>query len=365
MRVRAPGRLCLFGEHQDYLGFPIIAAAINRYIFIEQIKQINNPVFHIEMPDIEDTLEIHVFTENDLKYSKKRDYLRSAYNILRRKGYNWGRNFGYDLKLTGNIPINAGASSSSAMVIAWLIFLSKIAKKNLSPEEIARLGYETEVLEFNEAGGMMDHFSSALGGVIFMETAPIKYYSFRGYKENFGKSFILIDSEQRKSTVKDLYTVKNRSLGSFKQIKKIYNSFDKYKTKISEIEPYLDSMNDDVRKVLLGCLENRDITREAFKILKKGEIGILSVPAKKKIGELFCKLHEILSEFLGVSTYKIDKIVKFCLKNGAYGAKINGSGFGGTLFAYCPNNREKLLKKLRNEGLTAYPIEISDGAKDY
>ena len=26
----APGRLCLFGEHQDYLGLPVIAMAINR-----------------------------------------------------------------------------------------------------------------------------------------------------------------------------------------------------------------------------------------------------------------------------------------------------------------------------------------------
>ncbi|MCH1575403.1 MAG: galactokinase family protein, partial [Flavobacteriales bacterium] len=26
----APGRLCLFGEHQDYLGLPVIAMAMNR-----------------------------------------------------------------------------------------------------------------------------------------------------------------------------------------------------------------------------------------------------------------------------------------------------------------------------------------------
>ncbi|MDD8039868.1 MAG: galactokinase family protein, partial [Acidobacteriota bacterium] len=29
LRVSSPGRICLLGEHQDYFGLAIIAAAIN------------------------------------------------------------------------------------------------------------------------------------------------------------------------------------------------------------------------------------------------------------------------------------------------------------------------------------------------
>ncbi|MFC1564948.1 galactokinase family protein, partial [candidate division KSB1 bacterium] len=32
--VSAPGRICLFGEHQDYLGLPVIAAAIGLRISV-------------------------------------------------------------------------------------------------------------------------------------------------------------------------------------------------------------------------------------------------------------------------------------------------------------------------------------------
>ena len=32
---KAPGRVCLFGDHQDYLGLPIIACAIDRFIEIQ------------------------------------------------------------------------------------------------------------------------------------------------------------------------------------------------------------------------------------------------------------------------------------------------------------------------------------------
>ncbi|MBT7422666.1 MAG: galactokinase family protein, partial [Candidatus Marinimicrobia bacterium] len=34
MEVTTPGRICLFGEHQDYLGLPVIAMAISLRISI-------------------------------------------------------------------------------------------------------------------------------------------------------------------------------------------------------------------------------------------------------------------------------------------------------------------------------------------
>ena len=35
MISKAPARVCLFGDHQDYLGLPVIACAINKYIVVE------------------------------------------------------------------------------------------------------------------------------------------------------------------------------------------------------------------------------------------------------------------------------------------------------------------------------------------
>ena len=34
----APGRICLFGDHQDYLSLPIIACSINRLMRLEAIE---------------------------------------------------------------------------------------------------------------------------------------------------------------------------------------------------------------------------------------------------------------------------------------------------------------------------------------
>jgi galactokinase len=48
---KAPGRVCLFGDHQDYLGLPIIACAINRFVEIHGMANDSEEIC-IEMPDM-------------------------------------------------------------------------------------------------------------------------------------------------------------------------------------------------------------------------------------------------------------------------------------------------------------------------
>ena len=83
IQVSAPGRICLFGEHQDYFGLSIIAAAINLRITTSGRERKDRHI-KISLPDIGEEEEFSL--ENELVYEKERDYLRSAINILRRQG---------------------------------------------------------------------------------------------------------------------------------------------------------------------------------------------------------------------------------------------------------------------------------------
>ena len=161
--VSAPGRICLFGEHQDYFGLPIIAAAIDLRINIQGTRR-DDPLLRIDLPDLGEQEEISL--EEDLVYRKERDYLRSAVNVLKRKGVQSAT--GWDCRIQGTIPINAGTSSSSALVIAWTKFLLEAAREKTlnDPETIAELGFLAEVAEFKEPGGKMDHYASSLGGIV-------------------------------------------------------------------------------------------------------------------------------------------------------------------------------------------------------
>jgi len=58
-------------------------------------------------------------------------------------------------------------------------------------------------------------------------------------------------------------------------------------------------------------------------------------------------------------------MIAACIKAGALGAKINGSGFGGTMFALFPNNQKSLKKAIENAGGKAIPIKTSNGIEHY
>ena len=171
VRVSAPGRICLFGEHQDFLGLSVIATPVDLTITITGTPR-QDDQFRLCMPDLTARGESdcdQFSAGGELPYLKTRDYIRSATNILRRAGLDISQ--GYDCEIHGTIPINAGTSSSSALTIAWLTFLLHTQGGDVprSPEHIAHFGYEAEVREFKEPGGMMDHYTSAVGGLLYID----------------------------------------------------------------------------------------------------------------------------------------------------------------------------------------------------
>ena len=83
LTVSAPGRICLFGEHQDFLGLAVVAAAIDRRIYIEGTPRADS-ILRMDMPDIRRTDSMDF--SKPIKYGKKRDYLRSSVNVLLRTG---------------------------------------------------------------------------------------------------------------------------------------------------------------------------------------------------------------------------------------------------------------------------------------
>jgi len=70
MIISTPGRICLFGEHQDYLGLPVISMVTSLRINLTGKKRKDNKVI-IHKPDLGET---ELFTLVNLSYTKSRDY---------------------------------------------------------------------------------------------------------------------------------------------------------------------------------------------------------------------------------------------------------------------------------------------------
>ncbi|MEA5257264.1 galactokinase family protein [Arcicella aquatica] len=349
IKVSTPGRICLFGEHQDYLGLPVIAAAISKRVHITGENR-NDGKAILHLPDIDSEISFDIYPE--LPYLHKRDYFRSALNILQRQGYSFKK--GLECTVEGNIPINSGTSSSSALLANWIHFLSRIADepKPLSASEIAEIAYRAEVVEFKEAGGMMDHYSTAVGNVIYLESTPKIYVET--LKPKFG-SFVLGDSLEPKDTVGILKRVKYGVLEAVEKIKKEYPDFSLFSVTQEDVEAFVKLLNNEELDLIKANIDNREILIEALALLKAETLN------HEKFGELLNQHQLNLQALLKISTPKIDRMLAAAKASGALGGKINGSGGGGCMFVYAPENPEAVAKSIENEGGKAYIIQIDEG----
>ena len=366
IRIKSPGRICLFGEHQDYLDYPIISMAISKYIYLEA-ERISEKIFKIYLPDLNQLMEIPL-NNKEIDYVSNRDYLMSGYNQFIRKKFRFDK--GYNIKITGDIPINAGVASSSALVICWLYFLNFITERKLQPFQMALEGYNTEVTEFQEGGGMMDHFTSVFGNLIFLKPEVPKP-QIKTFDLTLN-GFVLGNSMEKKATVDDLVRTKFSSLKAFEVLTSIFPQFDRFYTKLENIEPYLSSIKEEYKRKIIGNIINRDITNKAKNLIenhitsvKQGKSLKGDLDFYQKLGTLLTQHQEQLKDNIGVSTSKINRIIEECLEIGAFGCKINGSGFGGTMFALFPNNEQILKETIQKAGGKAYNIKTSYGVETY
>ena len=95
---KAPARVCLFGDHQDYLNLPVIACAIDRFIEIKANKN-NSNFLKIYKTDLNEIEKINI--NDPLENIENEDYLKLALKVLKR--YNCELTHGYDVYISGNI----------------------------------------------------------------------------------------------------------------------------------------------------------------------------------------------------------------------------------------------------------------------
>jgi galactokinase len=354
--VSVPGRICLFGEHQDYLKLPVITAAINLRVAISGKPQIERKI-QIDLPDI-DSEEIIPLppTGQEVPYRQERDYFRSMLNVLLRNGLQLDN--GYRCEVHGNIPINSGTSSSSALIVAWAKFLiehsPELKAKFPDPADVARLGHLAEVSEFNEPGGMMDHYATAIGGVLYLDfTDGVRYEML---KNRLG-GFVLGDSLEPKDTRDILARVKFGVLEAIQKIQEIEPGFNLKENAPADVERFTSIITPAQEEVLHGAFLNRDITREAKKYFQSDRFD------HHEFGRLLSIHQDILNRQLKISTPKIEKMLAAAIDAGALGGKINGSGGGGCMFVYAPENPQKAAGAIEAAGGKAYIIEVDSGLK--
>ena len=346
MEVSSPGRICLFGEHQDYLGLPVVAMAISlRAKIIGQKREDQQVIIH--KPDIS---ESEKFSLDGLSYTKQRDYFKSGINICIGEGLVFSN--GFECEITSKIPIQAGVGSSSAVMVNWIHFLSQMADTPViwNEQKIGELAYKAEVLEFNEPGGMMDQYTASIGHMLYLVSEPT--ISIKSLKPSLG-SFVLGDSCEPKDTMRILQRCRDTQVKIIQKLKKKTPNFNIHTSEDVD----LSLLNEEEKNIFRGTIKNRNILRKVLPELNR------EAPEPALIGARLIEHHAVLRDVLKISTPKIEAMLDASLDAGALGGKINGSGGGGCMFAYAPKNAEIVAKAIEKVGGKSFIISSDNGPK--
>lgn len=361
--VKTPSRICLFGEHQDYLGLEVIASAINLCFSAEaalrgdekiQVRIRDKSISELGAVNTQGLYETYeVNLDTPIAYENKRDYFKSAVNVLRRAGVAVQ---GCSIHMDSEIPIGKGMCSSTTMVLAYTTALAAASGSPLAqdPAAMARLAWEAEVAEFGEPGGMMDHYASAYGGLSHMDFR--NGVSAEKLDVKLGGAFILIDSLQQKDTIKVLSDSKYPTLEGLEQLRQygISSIRDFYDNK--EALCFLDKLDLRHRQKVLANIENYTILRQALEMFQRGRVD------DERLGFLLNAHQRALRDGLGISTEIIDALLELAIHHGAYGGKFNGSGGGGCLYVYAARDKaEDIIRAIRKAGYPAVILSQANG----
>ncbi len=346
--ISSPGRICLFGEHQDYLGLPVIPMAINKRLYLNyQLNECYSSEIIISSKQIEQVDSL-ITSEIPQLTGSPYDYLKSVFLYFWK---DYKEIFLSKITINSEIPIQSGLSSSAALLVSAVLLISNSqmggSKKR---EEIAEIAYYCEHDILNVSCGRMDQYASSIGGIFHMtsqDNPEIKFLSLPNKA-----LFIVGNSEIKRKADIPLKNVQNEIFRALRSIKNVEL------TKLTNSEVNHSQLSKLQKERLTGVIGVRDNTIKAFNELKKKNIDLT------KIGNLINEQQTFLRENYEVSHPKLDNMCNKALDQGALGAKLTGAGFGGSMFAIADEEEIaiKIRKSLNKYGLS-FISQIDSGVR--
>ncbi|MDP8003368.1 MAG: galactokinase, partial [Caldisphaera sp.] len=319
------GRVNIIGEHTDYSYGYVMPIAINLYTIIDYEKS-DKLVLYSEAYN--ETKEFDLANIKS-KTNSWLDYIIGVYKVMHDMGLNPGPING---KISGNLPIGSGLSSSASLELAIAAALNHTYELKLDRLQMALIGKKAENEFVGVPSGILDQFAVSFGKkgyAIFLDTQTLKYQyiPFPDILQiivfNTGIKRELANSEyaNRKKIVEESLGILKKN--SSKEINE--KDLDKLPLLHKKRMGYIIRENQRVL-MAMDCLKNHDYV---------------------SLGKILVEAHRDIATNYEVSSPELDFVVNEALKYGAYGARLTGAGFGGSAIILSgKENSEKIAKKV-------------------
>lgn len=262
------------------------------------------------------------------------NYVRAAAQITR-DGY--AIQNGIDAFVASDLPLAAGLSSSSALLVAFSLALLEANKIGFTLNELtALLPYGEQFV--GTRGGGMDHvaiLASRAGCATLInsfEPLAIEYVPVpKAWR--FLVAHSLLNAE-KSGAVRAEYNAR-REAGS-RALQKL--GFHSYRQALaSDIENSAGALIDETeRNVFLHVTSEARRVQDAAAALRAANLDVF--------GRILSASHASLRDKLVVSLPQIDDLVQCAVQAGAFGARLTGAGFGGCVVCLCTDENVELVR---------------------
>ena len=255
---------------------------------------------------------------------------------LREAGYLDG---GADLAIDADLPAGAGLSSSAALECAVALALTGLYQVEVPRTELAALARRAENEYAGLPTGIMDQFAALLGRAghaLLLDCRAGTETAVPLDPAAAGLALLVIDTRARHALGDGQYGNRRQACEQAAAqlgVRSLRDVVDDPGAPARLADPALRTVCEHV------IAENGRVLRAA-ELLRAGDQAAL--------GDLLTASHRSLSYRFGMSWPQADAAVQAAVDTGALGARMTGGGFGGSVVALLPADRDGAVRAAVN-----------------
>jgi galactokinase len=353
LRVRAPGRVNLIGEHIDYNHLSVLPMAIQRHVTLlvrpraDRVVRVASTAPGHDPRAFEIADPIPPFATGDWG-----NYVKAAVQALER---DHGPLTGYDALIDSTVPVAAGLSSSSALVIGVALATLAANGRSWEPVALAEAMARAERYTGTQGGGMDQAISlgAVAGTASRVDFAPLR---ITPVPVPAAWRFVVAHSLSRAEKSGGAQATYNRRTVECREaLARVERALgvagaggDGYRVLLARFD--VAALVETAESALEGDLLRRfrHVVTEADRVRRaEAALGTADLPT---FGALLAASHASLRDDYEVSSPALDELVALAEDAGAAGARLTGAGMGGCIVAVVPADAAgRVLDRLRRD----------------
>lgn len=354
----APGRLEVLGNHTDYNAGLTLSCAVDFRCYVA-IAKLDEPIAKLASTAFDRQPESFSIEKPYAPEGHWARYVLGLVDALKRRGHVVP---GFAILVDSQVPQSAGVSSSAALEMAALTGLVSLMEIELSAEEMARIGQESESRAVGAQTGLLDQLTSLLGQRDQLLQIDFQSLQTESIPAPSGYCFVAVDSGVKHDLTKE-YNARRASC----EAAALAMGVDSLRVLTVEM---LNSNRTAMTQVDFNCAlhvvgENQRV-RQTVELLASNDMA--------GFGQLLLMSHESSRSNFNNSCPELDALVSYAQNDDrCLGARLSGGGFGGiSIHLVSIQNAEAYRSDIVNameQPKTASPwsaaCEIGDRAKSH